>query len=745
MRRTALLFILLVLNPGILLAQTAITLADFDEAPVIAIDYCENHISVASFAMGRGVVAGDRVLVMQFTGAECDTSDSPAFGSIADLHDAGRYEFATVDKVSGSLIHIRERLLNRYDPAQGHVHLLRVASYAGDATVPAGTLRPIADWAWRLGGVIAVEVSGTLTLQGDLDATGAGFRGLVTGNAEPGAERSYHGSARFGGYKGAGIWPGTISTLTLPYEGLRGPAANGGGGGNAPAGGGAGGANLRSGGSGGGDADSLQPLVVGLRGIGGIGLAGGTPVSIGRVFMGGSGGSGAGLSAPDTVTSGSGGGIVFVRANRIVTTGGRILADGLPGDASHVPGAGATGGGAGGSIIIEATSIAPDLYLSARGGSGGDYVRGSGDAAPGAPGGGGAGGVIGIAGALFPSTVAALVSGGRAGKIIGGDSTQWGGSPYGAAPGEEGIVITGQVVPAGDSGFAQLSVSLTAAAQPCGNRGSTDLTASASGGSPPYRYRWNPAAGLSSDAGPTVAAAPRAPTLYTVEVTDARGCSTEDTITVATTPALWVVLEDGAPVEDIVIDDLHRGTYRCRAITIANRSPRSTVITGATFATATGLSVPPSQFPIVLGPQEQRAIEICAAEREGLALDDTLLVDGECAAAIHVMARIVEDTVEGRDACGNALRATSGAMLRSISEPRPNPAEDHTSIDVAFSDSGLPAPELLDARGQRLRVPWTIESTTAGTARIDLDLREVPSGFYRLSVGVASARLVVVR
>lgn len=62
------------------------------------------------------------------------------------------------------------------------------------------------------------------------------------------------------------------------------------------------------------------------------------------------------------------------------------------------------------------------------------------------------------------------------------------------------------------------------------------IGAEASGGTPPYRYRWNPAAGLDDATAATPMAAPSRNTTYTVTVTDANGCTASATVRVALQP-----------------------------------------------------------------------------------------------------------------------------------------------------------------------------------------------------------------
>ncbi|MDH7514303.1 MAG: SBBP repeat-containing protein [Bacteroidota bacterium] len=62
--------------------------------------------------------------------------------------------------------------------------------------------------------------------------------------------------------------------------------------------------------------------------------------------------------------------------------------------------------------------------------------------------------------------------------------------------------------------------------------GSVAIGHSASGGTPPYTYAWNPPSGLSSTTDSVTIASPPVSTRYTVTVTDANGCSTVDSVLV---------------------------------------------------------------------------------------------------------------------------------------------------------------------------------------------------------------------
>ncbi|MBN1447826.1 MAG: SBBP repeat-containing protein [Bacteroidetes bacterium] len=77
--------------------------------------------------------------------------------------------------------------------------------------------------------------------------------------------------------------------------------------------------------------------------------------------------------------------------------------------------------------------------------------------------------------------------------------------------------------------------------------GSVQIGAEAIGGTPPYRYRWTPTAGLSNATIAMPLAAPARSTTYTVAVTDANGCSTGGTVRVSVKPR-----------PDVRVSDRHR-------------------------------------------------------------------------------------------------------------------------------------------------------------------------------------------
>jgi len=351
--------------------------------PVTGIDSCSGSLTVGDTT---GFRVGNTVLLIQMQGAEIMTSNNAAYGTVAALNSAGFYERIVIDSVAASTIFVKNRFVHPYNPS-GKVQLVSIPQFTN--AIVSDTLRA-KPWDGSTGGVLALEVSNTLTLNAPIIANGVGFRGgadyVATGNMcntlNPITGYVFGLGNWRGGYKGE-----SIAILTPGLELGRGPQANGGGGGNDHNAGGGGGGNITNGGDGGNNAD---PNPLGCNGYF-PGFGGYAPsTTANRIFLGGGGGAG---HANNLLRSkgGTGGGIVLIRAAAINGTSPAIYAKG--GDAGGSLSDGAGGGGAGGTIRLELAMLNPSLVLNANGGRGGSADNNNVDRCMG-PGGGGAGGRI---------------------------------------------------------------------------------------------------------------------------------------------------------------------------------------------------------------------------------------------------------------------------------------------------------------------------------------------------------------
>lgn len=129
---------------------------------------------------GANLAAGDLILVMQMQDATgLNTSNTASYGGGGAA--AGRYEFARVLSVVGATINLTAALSNSYlqntaVAANQTFQVIRVPQYA-NLTVNAGASIVPVPWNGTSGGVVVLDVAGTFTNNGSVDASYAGFRG----------------------------------------------------------------------------------------------------------------------------------------------------------------------------------------------------------------------------------------------------------------------------------------------------------------------------------------------------------------------------------------------------------------------------------------------------------------------------------------------------------------------------------------------------------------------------------------
>lgn len=455
----------------------------------------------------------DLLLIIQMQGADIDTSNSASYGSVIDLRSAGRYEFIGVTSIDAASQKITVYsgcggLKNGYDPA-GHVQVIRVPQYK-NLTVSSGASIVAPAWNGQTGGVVALQVSDGVTLDGTIDVSGLGFRG---GQRNPNTKQRTAGigtyylapNAADGANRGEGI-AGYVTEYALSGQYGRGAAANGGGGGNRIAAGGGGGGGggdvsqwngqgvmsttvtggaaawlldpgydanktMFAGGGRGGytySTATLDPTMVAPGNVmwaddfrrerGGLG---GRPVPndpTARLFLGGGGGAGDDYQSTSGV-GGAGGGLVFVDA-RTITGSGKISANGNKGLPATTSGSGAGGGGGGGSIVIATSTSIDGVTLVANGADGGSQTAAT--AAAAGPGGGGGGGYV----TLSPSTtVTTQANGGSGGTTASTDMLAF--PRNGASDGSLGQIVQTQLGPYAGAPYCSIAdLSLTMSATP---------------------------------------------------------------------------------------------------------------------------------------------------------------------------------------------------------------------------------------------------------------------------------------
>ncbi len=215
----------------------------------------DNYVVLSSTS---GLSSGDLILIIQMQGASVNSYANPSntlaslpntnYGAITSYNNAGNYEFNQILSVNGNTVNLVCSVQKNYT-ASGKVQVVRVPRFS-NVTINTGHVLYGAMWNGSTGGIVAIEVSGTLTINsgGKISADTIGFRGGVTNlrTSSPafGVGDMGHLNKDMGVYKGESI-AGDTGVYALQFSGrfCKGAVANGGGGGNAVNAGGGGGAN----------------------------------------------------------------------------------------------------------------------------------------------------------------------------------------------------------------------------------------------------------------------------------------------------------------------------------------------------------------------------------------------------------------------------------------------------------------------------------------------------------------------
>ncbi len=347
--------------------------------------YSVSNVSTNSITCGgedlSTLAVGDKVLLIQMTGASFDSDWSVINNTTVDAesNSGGKYEFLSVLSVNYSTkeITFTQDLENTYETNETIQLVKAFVSY--DAVVESTLTAK--DWDGSTGGVAALIVLGNLSLNANIDLSGKGFRGAeALDYTEACREVSESDTMYFdasvvnkGGEKGEGIKGNSFTYTVGPGNNF-----NGGGGGVGRFGGGGGGSNYDVGGFGGGQQGTCG-ISTWQRGSGGFGLetgnlnytiSGGDFYSIHqKLTMGGGGG---GSTYNGTLTSqpgGDGGGLLIIMADTLIGNGDSLIANGN--SVTGISTAGAGGGGAGGTIVLDVASFKNAVNISLQGGDGG--------------------------------------------------------------------------------------------------------------------------------------------------------------------------------------------------------------------------------------------------------------------------------------------------------------------------------------------------------------------------------------
>lgn len=160
-----------------------------------------NPVVVNQTASRLSVNASAGATSVTLTSASGFSSGADILIIIMEGSNQGAYEFASVSSVSSNTLNLSAALKNSYLSAD-KVQVVRVMSYSNLTINSGGFLTsPIYNSATGLGGVLALKVSGTFTLNNG----GGGLSGHISGG---GGFSSFQSRGFAGGSSGAGAGPG---------------------------------------------------------------------------------------------------------------------------------------------------------------------------------------------------------------------------------------------------------------------------------------------------------------------------------------------------------------------------------------------------------------------------------------------------------------------------------------------------------------------------------------------------------
>ncbi|HAE12648.1 MAG: T9SS type A sorting domain-containing protein [Chitinophagales bacterium] len=735
MRRYILIFVLFM--PIFSMAQTAIhgVINDYTIATGIG---CDNKLEVTDAA---AFSPGDKVLIVQMKGAVIDSSNTSSFGTILNWGTAGKYELNELADVGDDHLQLAYLTENTYD-FSFRVQVVRVPVY-DDVLVDSVLTCPA--WDGETGGILALIVNGTLTLEADMDVSEKGYRG--------GEFTNFPDSCPFGF-----SWNGYYTTTTsgngaIKGEGFtsvsdarragRGKLANGGGGGNDHNAGGGGGTLGGEGGEG-GERD-VDLFSCPGPGTGRPGVLPDHSNAENRIWLGGGGGAGHGNNG-FAKAGGHGGGIIFLQVNSLDGNGFSIRSNG--GSPASANGDGGGGGGAGGSLLLDVSTLSSDVLVELKGGNGSNIT---GNACTG-PGGGGGGGLVRHTGASLPAGFLTDYGGGAAGITTTASSPCFN-ETNGATDGATGQTIADWPLLEADIPYVPLMATISNDTTICAGN-IVELTAG--GGT---TFSWSPPDYLSATDIAEPTCFPDASVTYTVIVGNGTACFDTVSVSVEVEPGLTVVAGPDTTLcgaNQIQFFASGGDTYTWSPgtgvsnVNIADPivfvSTTTDYVVTASNGTCTGtdtVSVIIYANPEVVTLNDTT---ICLGESLDIFADGALYYNWfpetavpctDCSSMSISPTENVSLSVTGTNAVGCTSTQSftvTVEVCQSVADNwpanwnlYPNPAADHITLETG-SAAGLKQLILMDANGRNVR-NWSVTGQTT-----QLSLSGLPAGNYLLII-----------
>ena len=115
---------------------------------------------------------GDLVLLIQMKGGTMKHDNDSSYGELTEFGSAGLHEVNEVLYVEGNFIYLKHQISKPFEAE----NCLQVVGFhpSSSATIDQATVRP---WNGKKGGVLFVSVPDNITVNGNINANGAGYRG----------------------------------------------------------------------------------------------------------------------------------------------------------------------------------------------------------------------------------------------------------------------------------------------------------------------------------------------------------------------------------------------------------------------------------------------------------------------------------------------------------------------------------------------------------------------------------------
>ncbi len=285
--------------------------------------------------------------------------------------------------------------------------------------------------------------------------------------------------------------------------------------------------------------------------------------------------------------------------------------------------------------------------------------------------------------------------------------------------------------------------------------GATEVT----GGTPPFDYQWAPSEGLDDATSEHPTAGPSGTTTYYLTVTDSKGCTAADSVTVTRLTAIAVQLTPSGTVStcqgDSVTIEAPGGfaSYRwtngatSRRITVADSGTYAVSVTTASGCSATSDSLVVSMLPTPPRPTVTRVTDTLVSSAA-----DTyqwFFNGNPISGANDRWLKVSEDgtyfvRVENEEGCSSTSDSLTVIVARiaeigvSDFSVRPNPTTGMLQVEATLTGAMPVEISLINVYGERLM--HVMAPRTAGMFTHRFDLGDLPSGIYLLEIRTDKGR-----